>query len=112
LRQHRPLRLLAYDNASVALVGSVGGRRKQPSDPLYAGSKEFIRAFARSARTNPAIVAKGIRVNVVSPRPIELPLTRKVVDDPTSNAYVKNLVPMRRWGRAEEAAGGYPLPRL
>jgi NAD(P)-dependent dehydrogenase (short-subunit alcohol dehydrogenase family) len=27
-----------------------------------------------------------------------------IVDDPACDAYVKSLVPMHRWGRAEEAA--------
>lgn len=92
------------DKASVVFVGSVSGRRGQPGDPLYAGSKGFIRAFARSAGTNPDILAKGIRVNVVSPGPIATPLTQAVVDDPDSDAYVKNMVPMHRWGHATEAA--------
>jgi NAD(P)-dependent dehydrogenase (short-subunit alcohol dehydrogenase family) len=90
--------------ASVIFVGSVGGRKGQPGDPLYAGSKGFIRAFARSAGTNPAILAKGIRVNVVSPGPIETPLTQAITSDSASDAYVKDMVPMHRWGHAAEVA--------
>lgn len=92
------------DKASVVIVGSVSGRRGQPGDPLYAGSKGFVRAFARSAGTNPDILAKGIRVNVVSPGPIETPLTQAVVDNPESDTYVRNMVPMHRWGQAIEVA--------
>jgi NAD(P)-dependent dehydrogenase (short-subunit alcohol dehydrogenase family) len=40
----RALPLLA-EGASVVFVGSVAGRGGQPGDPLYAGSKGFIRAL-------------------------------------------------------------------
>jgi NADP-dependent 3-hydroxy acid dehydrogenase YdfG len=44
---------LLADGASVVFVGSVAGRKGQPGDALYAGSKGFIRAFARTAGTDP-----------------------------------------------------------
>ena len=47
----------------------------QPGDPLYAGSKGFIRAFARNAGTSPDLMIRRIRVNVVSPGPTETALT-------------------------------------
>ncbi len=99
----RALPLLA-DGASVVLVGSVGGRKGQPGDALYAGSKGFLRAFARTAGTDPKLLARRIRVNVVSPGPIDTPLTREVVADPATSAYVEGLIPMHRWGRADEVA--------
>ena len=96
---------LLAKGASVVFVGSVGGRKGQPGDALYAGSKGFIRAFARNAGTDPALLARGIRVNVVSPGPIETPLTHAATTDPTVRAYVEEqLVPMKRWGRADEVA--------
>jgi NAD(P)-dependent dehydrogenase (short-subunit alcohol dehydrogenase family) len=100
----RALPLLAK-GASVVFVGSVGGSKGQPGDALYAGSKGFIRAFARNAGTDPALLARGIRVNVVSPGPIDTPLTHAATSVPEVSAYVEQqLVPMKRWGRAEEVA--------
>ncbi len=91
--------------ASVVFIGSVGGRKGQPGDPLYAGSKAFVRAFARSAGTDPALLRRKIRVNCVSPGPIETPLTQEATENPEIRAYVADqLVPMKRWGRAEEVA--------
>lgn len=95
---------LLAEGAAVVFVGSVAGRKGQPGDALYAGSKGFIRAFARSLGTDPEIMARGIRVNVVSPGPIATPLTAEATGDPEADAYVKGLIPMRRWGRAEEVA--------
>ena len=50
------------DGASVVFVGSVAGRKGQPGDALYAGSKGFIRAFARNAGTALELMARRIRV--------------------------------------------------
>jgi NAD(P)-dependent dehydrogenase (short-subunit alcohol dehydrogenase family) len=95
---------LLADGATVVFVGSVGGRKGQPADPLYAGSKGFVRAFARSAGTDPALMARRIRVNVVSPGPIDTPLTAEAVQDATADAYVRAMIPMGRWGTADEVA--------
>ncbi len=95
---------LLAQGASVVFVGSVAGSKGQPGDPLYAGSKGFVRAFARGAGTDPEILARGIRVNVVSPGPIETPLTREATDDEDARAYVEGMIPMHRWGRPEEVA--------
>ena len=99
----RALPLLA-DGASVVFVGSVAGRKGQPGDPLYAGSKGFIRAFARSAGTDPKLLARRIRVNVVTPGPIDTPLTKDAVSNAEVSAYVENIIPMHRWGQATEVA--------
>jgi NAD(P)-dependent dehydrogenase (short-subunit alcohol dehydrogenase family) len=93
---------LLAEGASVVFVGSVAGRKGQPGDPLYAGSKGFIRAFARNVGTSPDLMARRIRVNIVSPGPIETPLTEAATADAGIRAYVEGLIPMRRWGRAEE----------
>lgn len=92
------------DGASVVFVGSVAGRKGQPGDALYAGSKGFIRAFARNAGTAPELMARRIRVNVVSPGPVETPLTAAATNNSEIRSYVEGLIPMRRWGRAEEIA--------
>jgi NAD(P)-dependent dehydrogenase (short-subunit alcohol dehydrogenase family) len=85
-------------------VGSGAGRKGQPGDPLYAGSKGFIRAFARNAGTSSDLMARRIRVNVVSPGPIETSLTEAATSNAGIRAYVEGLIPMRRWGRAQEVA--------
>ncbi|MFK0162556.1 SDR family NAD(P)-dependent oxidoreductase [Rhizobium sp. NPDC090279] len=95
---------LLAEGASVVFVGSVAGRKGQPGDALYAGSKGFIRAFARNLGTSPDLMARRIRVNVVSPGPIETPLTEAAVTVPEIRSYVENMIPMGRWGRAEEVA--------
>jgi len=99
----KALPLLA-DGAAVVFVGSVAGRKGQPGDALYAGSKGFLRAFVRNAGTDPELQARRIRVNSVAPGPVDTPMTAAAVADPAVTAYVEGLIPMRRWGRAEEVA--------
>lgn len=99
----RALPLLA-EGASCVFVGSVAGRKGQPGDALYAGSKGFVRAFARSVGTSPDVLRRGIRVNVVSPGPTETRLTAQATMDPSVREYVEGLIPMRRWGKASEVA--------
>jgi NAD(P)-dependent dehydrogenase (short-subunit alcohol dehydrogenase family) len=99
----RALPLLAQ-GASCVFVGSVAGRKGQPGDALYAGSKGFIRAFARNLGTSPDLMQRGIRVNVVSPGPIETPLTAAATENQAVREYVEGLIPMNRWGRAAEVA--------
>jgi len=95
---------LLAEGASVVFIGSVAGRKGQPGDPLYAGSKGFLRAFARNAGTDPELMRRKIRVNIVTPGPIDTPLTAAATADAQIRAYVEGLIPMGRWGKAEEVA--------
>jgi NAD(P)-dependent dehydrogenase (short-subunit alcohol dehydrogenase family) len=96
---------LLVDGGSVVFVGSVAGLKGQPGDALYAGSKGFIRALALNAGTDPSLMARNIRVNVVSPGPTETPLTQAATADDDIRAYVEGLIPMaagaarRKWPR-------------
>jgi NAD(P)-dependent dehydrogenase (short-subunit alcohol dehydrogenase family) len=95
---------LLAEGASVIFTGSVAGRKGQPGDALYAGSKGFILAFARNAGTSPDLMRRRIRVNVVTPGPIETPLTEAATANSEIRAYVEGLIPVGRWGRADEVA--------
>lgn len=92
------------EGASIILVGSVAGAKGQPGDALYAGTKGFVRAFARSLGTDPALVKRGIRTNCVSPGPVDTPLTHDVFHQPGVKEYVEQLVPLGRWAQPDELA--------
>jgi NAD(P)-dependent dehydrogenase (short-subunit alcohol dehydrogenase family) len=95
---------LLADGAAVVFVGSVAAGKGTPGDALYAASKGFVRSFARTAAFDPDVLARRIRINVVEPGPIATALTRAATDNPDIKAYVEGLIPMGRWGRAEECA--------
>lgn len=94
------------DGASVIFTSSVSNKKGRPGDPLYAASKAAVRSLARTLAVDEEILARGIRINVVSPGAIQTPLTaqesiemQNAIDD-----YIESTVPMKRWGQPEEVA--------
>jgi NAD(P)-dependent dehydrogenase (short-subunit alcohol dehydrogenase family) len=73
---------------------------------LYAASKAAVRTFARNFSSE--FAARGIRVNVVSPGPVETPIWGGGGSDPSIVEevlkQVKAGVPLGRLGQPEEVA--------
>jgi NAD(P)-dependent dehydrogenase (short-subunit alcohol dehydrogenase family) len=95
---------LLATGASIVLTGSVAARRGRPGDPIYAATKGAVRSFGRALAMDEDLLARRIRVNVLTPGAIATPLTRQATDDPAVNAYVAAMVPMGRWGQVGEVA--------
>lgn len=94
------------EGASVILTSSVAHSKGRPGDPLYTATKAAVRSLGRTLAMDEMVLAKKVRVNVVSPGVIQTPLTKqdtpemeKAIDD-----YVQVAVPMQRWGQAYEVA--------
>jgi NAD(P)-dependent dehydrogenase (short-subunit alcohol dehydrogenase family) len=94
------------EGASVILTGSVAARKGRPGDPLYAASKGAVRSFGRSLAMDEEILARRIRVNVVTPGATATPLTRAATERPEYHDAVAAMVPMGRWGDPREIAEG------
>ncbi|MGH6617318.1 SDR family NAD(P)-dependent oxidoreductase [Sphingomonas sp.] len=92
------------DGASAIFTSSVIAERGQPGDALYGATKAAVRSMARTFAADDDVKAKKIRVNAVSPGPIQTPMTREATDIPEVNAYIESLVPLGRWGKPEEVA--------
>jgi NAD(P)-dependent dehydrogenase (short-subunit alcohol dehydrogenase family) len=60
---------LMPDGASVILNASIVGSKGLPANSVYSATKAAVRSFARTWTTD--LKARRIRVNVVSPGPIE-----------------------------------------
>jgi NAD(P)-dependent dehydrogenase (short-subunit alcohol dehydrogenase family) len=91
---------LLNDGASVILTGSVAGVKGIPQFSVYNATKAAVRSFARSWTSD--LKQRRIRVNVVSPGPIQTPIL-----DPISKDVVAQFieaVPLQRIGRPEEVA--------
>lgn len=78
--------------------------RGRPGDPLYLASKAAVRSLARSFAADEDVLRKRLRVNVVSPGPIETPLTAAAHGAPEVRAYVERMVPLGRWGSPDDVA--------
>lgn len=93
--------------ASVILIGSAVDEKGMPAFSVYAATKAAIRSLARSL-TRDLLPLKGIRVNVLSPGPIETPifgkmgLTKEQAGEMGGSILAG--VPMQRFGKAEEMA--------
>lgn len=94
------------DNASVILTGSSLSVKGRPGGSVYAASKAAVRSLARSLSSE--LVERGIRVNVLSPGPIETPIFARM-DLPREKFEAmmdtyKKVVPLKRMGKPEEIA--------
>jgi NAD(P)-dependent dehydrogenase (short-subunit alcohol dehydrogenase family) len=94
------------DGASIIINSSVVNETGAAGASVYAATKAAVRSFARTLTTE--LVERNIRVNVVSPGPIQTPifgrtgLTKEQVDGFKRDIVTK--VPMKRLGKPEEVA--------
>lgn len=92
---------LMADGGSIILTGSVAGSKGFEADTVYGATKAAIRSFARTWTSD--LKARKIRVNVLSPGPIQTPGFDIFANDDVKN-YMKSTVPLGRIGTAEEVA--------
>jgi NAD(P)-dependent dehydrogenase (short-subunit alcohol dehydrogenase family) len=97
---------LMSDGGSVVITSSVAQEKGRPEGPLYSASKAAVRSLVRTLALDEAVLARGVRVNAVTPGSIATPLTSQ--DDPAMQEaidhYVKTSTPMARYGTADEVA--------
>jgi len=95
---------LLAQGASVIFTCSAAHGRGRPGDPLYSAAKAAVRSLARTLAADEEVLAKGIRINVISPGAIRTPLTARAGREAEVNAWIEGAVPMGRWGEAREVA--------
>ena len=95
---------LLRDGASVILTSSIVGSKGLPGVSIYSATKAALRSFARTWTTD--LKGRKIRVNVVSPGPIDTPGLRGLrnADAEGLNAIYRDQVPLGRVGRPEDVA--------
>ena len=87
--------------ASIILVSSAVGQLGVPGLSIYGATKAAVRALARSFSAE--LTTKGIRVNTLSPGPVDTPIFTKMgvsVDDLAK--HIENDIPLKRMGTPEE----------
>ncbi len=92
--------------ASIVLNTSCLDEMGMPGMSIYSASKAAVRSLARSFSAE--LVGQGIRVNAVSPGPIETPIYSKLgMPTEAVQAMAEGLIgkiPMGRFGQADEVA--------
>jgi NAD(P)-dependent dehydrogenase (short-subunit alcohol dehydrogenase family) len=92
---------LMKSGASIVLTSSIGHLRGWPGNSHYAAAKAGIRSLARNIGVE--LVGQGIRVNCLSPGPIDTPLLGRSGMEALREP-VRESNPMKRFGNAAEAA--------
>ena len=91
---------------SVVLTTSTANVKGMPMLAAYGGAKAALRSFARTLAAE--LLPREIRVNAVTPGPIDTPIIGKVFTDKGEAAQIREkmigMVPMKRWGTSEEIA--------
>ena len=97
---------LMPDGSSVVLNASIVSIKGMPAFSVYSATKAAVRSFARTWAVD--LKDRKIRVNAVSPGPIETPAIGKLgLDDAAANEFkagIISAVPMARIGTADEIA--------
>ena len=91
---------LFNDNGSIILNGSIASIKGTPAFGVYGASKAALRSFVRTWLLE--LKDRGIRVNILSPGPIDTPGLDPL--GPDAKAGFKSSIPRREMGRPEEVA--------
>ena len=96
------------DGASIVLNTSIANQLGNANFSVYSASKAALRSLARTLSAE--LVERGIRVNAISPGPIETPiygrlgLPSEAINE--MEAQFASRVPLQRFGSPEEIASG------
>ena len=97
---------LMKDGASIILNASIVSMKGMPAFSVYSATKAAVRSFARSWTAD--LKDRHIRVNAVSPGPIETPgvsgLVKNAEEEKQLKAGLVSGVPMGRMGTSDEIA--------
>ncbi|MBI3507825.1 MAG: SDR family oxidoreductase [Proteobacteria bacterium] len=92
--------------ASVILNASVVAHRGMPNTAVYSATKSAVLGLARSLGAE--LAPRGIRINTISPGPIDTPIYSKLGLKPEEAAgmaeSIRATVPMKRFGTTSEIA--------
>jgi len=91
---------LFSNTASIVLTSSINANIGMPASSVYAATKGALTTFARTLSGE--LLARGIRVNAISPGPVATPLYDMF--DEAALARLTAQIPLGRQGTAEEIA--------
>lgn len=84
-------------------ISSLNAEGARPTIANYCAAKGGIKMLTKSMATEWG--PYNIQSNAIGPGYFKTDLTRKLVEDPDFDAWVKQEVPLKRWGEPEELIG-------
>jgi NAD(P)-dependent dehydrogenase (short-subunit alcohol dehydrogenase family) len=96
---------LFQDGGSIILTASVNASKGFEATSVYSATKAAIRSFARSWSID--LKHRKIRVNAISPGPIDTPMTRSMIQGESGEQLKNKLLstmPLGRMGNPDEIA--------
>jgi NAD(P)-dependent dehydrogenase (short-subunit alcohol dehydrogenase family) len=95
---------LIPDGGSILLNASIVSIKGMPAFSVYSATKAAVRSFARGWTND--LKNRKIRVNVISPGPIDTPILNGLADSDEGRkgikAHLTSLVPLGRMGQPDE----------
>jgi NAD(P)-dependent dehydrogenase (short-subunit alcohol dehydrogenase family) len=102
----KALPLFQNGGGSIILTTSIAGSKGFEGSSVYSATKAAIRSFARSWTVD--LKSRKIRVNAVSPGPIDTPMTSSMVQTEEQGEQLKttllSTIPLGRMGGPDEVA--------
>lgn len=96
---------LMRSGSAIVINASINGHKAMPNTTVYAASKAAVLSLTKNLSIE--LVERGIRVNSISPGPIESALLARdlsAADLKQTKDWIVSQVPMKRFGRPEEIA--------
>jgi NAD(P)-dependent dehydrogenase (short-subunit alcohol dehydrogenase family) len=96
---------LMGDGSAIVLNASINGHKAMLNSTVYAASKAAVISLAKNLSIE--LVARGIRVNSISPGPIESALLARELSAEElqqTRDWIVSQVPMKRFGQPEDIA--------
>lgn len=102
--KHEIRHMRAHGGGVIVNVSSaIGPHMRRPGTGAYAASKAGVSALTRTAALE--CIRDGVRINAVSPGPVDTPMSRAPgEDDAARDARLKEALPIGRVGTLEEVA--------
>jgi NAD(P)-dependent dehydrogenase (short-subunit alcohol dehydrogenase family) len=97
---------LLNPGAAIVLNGSINAHIGMPNSSVYAASKAALISLAKTLSSE--LLSRGVRVNVISPGPVETPIYRSLgvpaEQIPAIAASILAQIPLKRFGTPDEIA--------
>lgn len=96
-------KMVELGGGSIVQISSVAGIMGTPGLSFYSAAKGAVRLLSQSVAKE--LAESNVRVNSISPGWVATDLNSNLRDDAATEKFVIDMVPMKRWGKAEDIVG-------